>query len=388
MSPSKMSEEKSRFDEEAIELHRSHRGKLGISLKVPLETREDLSRAYTPGVGAVCKTLAADPKQMYELTPKGNMVAIVSDGSAVLGLGNIGPEGAYPVMEGKAALFKHFAGVDAFPIVLSTQDPAEIVEIVAKMSVGFGGINLEDIAAPHCFWIEEQLKNRLNIPIFHDDQHGTAIVVLAGLLNALKVLGRGKEVRIVLNGAGAAGIAVSKLLLLGGFQQQILVDTAGAIYEGRQEHMNSSKEEIARLTNPERRQGTLAEVIQGTDVFIGLSRAGALTADMVRSMAKDPIVFAMANPVPEIMPEEALSAGAAIMATGRSDFPNQLNNVLVFPGLFRGALDARVPRFTEDMFLRAAHALAEMVSTPTAEKIIPSPFETGIAHRVAQAVQM
>lgn len=375
------------FNQESLDLHRKNRGKIELSSKVPLENREDLSRAYTPGIAAISQAVAADENLMYELTPKGNMVAVVSDGSAVLGLGNIGPNGAYPVMEGKCLLFKKFGGVDAFPIVLKTQDVDEIVALVENISPGFGGINLEDIAAPRCFEVEEKLKARLNIPVFHDDQHGTAVVVLAGLINALKVVGKGKDVKIVLNGAGAAGIAITRLLLADGFRNLILVDTSGAIYEGRSENMNNAKVEMARETNPNKEKGLLQDVIKGADVFIGISKAGALTKEMVSGMNKDAIVFAMANPTPEIMPEEAKEAGAAVIATGRSDYPNQLNNVLVFPGIFRGALDARVKQFTQDMFIKAAHALAALVENPTTQKIIPSPFEGEVARAIAEAVK-
>jgi malate dehydrogenase (oxaloacetate-decarboxylating) len=375
------------FNQESLELHRKNRGKIELCSKVALENREDLSRAYTPGIAAISQAVAADESLMYELTPKGNMVAVVSDGSAVLGLGNIGPNGAYPVMEGKCLLFKKFGGVDAFPIVLKTQNVDEIVALVENISPGFGGINLEDIAAPRCFEIEEKLKARLDIPVFHDDQHGTAIVVLAGLINAIKVVGKSKDLKIILNGAGAAGIAISRLLLADGFRNLILVDTSGAIYEGRSENMNPAKIEMAHETNPNKEKGLLADVIRGADVFIGISKAGALTKEMVSTMNKDAIVFAMANPTPEIMPDEAKAAGAAIIATGRSDFPNQLNNVLVFPGIFRGALDARVKQFTREMFIKAAHALAALVENPSAEKIIASPFEGEVAKAIAQAVK-
>lgn len=375
------------FNQESLELHRKNRGKIELCSKVALENREDLSRAYTPGIAAISQAVAADEALMYELTPKGNMVAVVSDGSAVLGLGNIGPNGAYPVMEGKCLLFKKFGGVDAFPIVLKTQNVDEIVALVENISPGFGGINLEDIAAPRCFEVEEKLKARLDIPVFHDDQHGTAIVVLAGLINAIKVVGKNKDLKIILNGAGAAGIAISRLLLADGFRNLILVDTSGAIYEGRSENMNNAKVEMARETNPNKEKGLLADVIRGADVFIGISKAGALTKEMVSTMNKDAIVFAMANPTPEIMPDDAKAAGAAIIATGRSDFPNQLNNVLVFPGIFRGALDARVKQFTQEMFIKAAHALAALVENPSAEKIIASPFEGEVAKAIAQAVK-
>ncbi len=372
----------------ALALHRENHGKLGIVSKVPLANRDDLSLAYTPGVAAVSEALAADSALMYELTPKGNMVAVISDGSAVLGLGNIGPEGAYPVMEGKCLLMRQFAGLDAFPIVLKTQNTEEIISIVENLSPGFGGINLEDISAPRCFEVERRLKSLLEIPVFHDDQHGTAIVVLAGLINALKVVGKDKNVKIVLNGAGAAGIAISNLLLLAGYKNQIILDTQGAIYEGRLENMNSAKDEIAKKTNPECLRGELAEIMKNADVFIGISKGGLVSKEMVRSMAADAIVFAMANPVPEIMPEDALEAGAKIVASGRSDYPNQLNNVLVFPGMFRGALDHRIKQFDEKMFLNAANALAALVKNPTAEKIIPSPFDEGVASTIADSIKL
>lgn len=377
----------SNFDDEALELHRKNKGKLGVAAKVPLENKDDLSRAYTPGVAAVSRALAADATLMYELTPKGNTVAVVSDGSAVLGLGNIGAAGAYPVMEGKALLFKRFAGIDAYPLVLSTQNTEEIVNVICAIAEGFGGINLEDIAAPRCFEVEAKLKERLKIPVFHDDQHGTAIVVLAGLINALKVVSKGKEVRIVINGAGAAGIAIAELLLAYGFKHLVLLDSSGALYEGRAENMNPVKMELAKKTNPERKQGALADVLRGADVFIGVSRAGLVSKEMVRSMAVQAIVFAMANPDPEISETDAREAGAAVVATGRSDSQNQLNNVLVFPGIFRGALDAHFTSFTETMFLAAAEALAALVPEPTTEKIIPTPFEAGVSNAVAEAVK-
>ncbi|MEK7145562.1 MAG: NADP-dependent malic enzyme, partial [Patescibacteria group bacterium] len=328
------------LNQASLDLHRKHRGKFEINSKVPLENKGDLSLAYTPGVGAVSKALHENPALMYELTPKGNMVAVISDGSAVLGLGNVGPAAAYPVMEGKCLLFKRFAGVDAIPLILETQDTEEIIEMVSKLAINFGGINLEDIASPRCFEIEEALKVRLKIPVFHDDQHGTAIVVLAGLLNALKVVEKDKSVKVVINGAGAAGISIAKLLHQAGFPQLILVDTAGALYKGRSEHMNSAKEEIVHHTNPNLEKGSLTEIVKEADVLIGVSQAGLFNKEMIQSMATNPVVFALANPVPEIMPDLAKEAGAAVIATGRSDFPNQLNNVLAFPGVFRGALDA------------------------------------------------
>lgn len=373
------------FDDASLALHRQNKGKLGVFSKVAVKNRQDLSVAYTPGVAAVSMALAADPSLMYELSPKGNTIAVVSDGSAVLGLGNVGPAAAYPVMEGKALLFKEFGGVDAYPLVLKTQDVDAIVELVCNLADGFGGINLEDIAAPRCFEVEEKLKARLDIPVFHDDQHGTAIVVLAGLINALKVVGKDLHARIVVNGAGAAGLSVTKLLLAHGFNNVIIVDSRGAVVKGREE-MNSVKVALAERTNPDGLSGDLATVMKGADVFIGVSKAGLVSQDMVRSMAPKAIVFAMANPVPEITEEEARAAGAAVTATGRSDCANQLNNVLVFPGLFRGALDARIKQFDESMFLRAAEALAAIVSEPTAEHFIPSPFEEGVAQIIAKTI--
>ncbi len=384
------------FDEASLALHRKNKGKLGVFAKVPVKNREELSTAYTPGVAAVSLALAADPSLLYELTPKGNTVAIVSDGSAVLGLGNIGSAGAYPVMEGKALLFKEFANVDAYPIVVKTQDVDAIVDLVCNIADGFGGINLEDIAAPRCFEVEEKLKARLDIPVFHDDQHGTAIVVLAGLINALKATGRfpmqgaidpsiKAEVSMVVNGSGAAGIAIADLLLEYGFKNIVVVDTQGALVEGR-EGMNSSKETMAKRSNPYKKSGGLADVMVGADVFIGVSKAGLVSQEMVRSMAPNSIVFAMANPVPEITEEEARAGGAAVTATGRSDCANQLNNVLVFPGIFRGALDARIKTFTNTMFLKAAEALAQTVPHPSVEKFIPSPFEEGVAQTIAKAI--
>lgn len=376
----------SSFDEASLELHRRNKGKLSVCAKVPVTNREELSTAYTPGVAAVSLAIAENPAVMYELTPKANSVAIVSDGSAVLGLGNVGSAAAYPVMEGKALLFKEFGGIDAYPIVVKTQNVDEIVELVCNISDGFGGINLEDISAPRCFEVEEKLKLRLNIPVFHDDQHGTAIVVLAGLINALKAVEKDANVRIVINGSGAAGLSIAGLLCSYGFKNIVVVDSIAALCEGRAD-MNSAKVAMAAKTNPEKLQGNLATVLKGADVFIGVSKAGLVTSEMVKTMAKDAIVFAMANPVPEISEEEARAAGAAVTATGRSDCANQLNNVLVFPGIFRGALDGRIDQFTEDMFLNAAAALAALVPVPSREKIIPSPFEPGVAEAIAKAVR-
>lgn len=375
--------------EEALELHRLNQGKFAISPKVKVENAKDLTLAYSPGVAEPCKEIYSDKNKVYEYTAKGNMVGIVTNGTAVLGLGNIGASAAIPVMEGKAVLFKAFAGVDAVPICLDTVNVDEMVRTVKLLEPQFGGINLEDIAAPACFEIEERLKSELNIPVFHDDQHGTAIVTLAGLINALKVTGKKmQDIRVVANGAGAAGIATVKLLLSAGVKDVIMCDTKGAIYEGRMEGMNTVKSIIAKNTNQHKVSGTLAEVIAGADVFIGVSVAGALTAEMVRSMNKDSIIFAMANPDPEIHPEEALAVGAKVVGTGRSDYPNQINNVLAFPGIFRGALDTRATNITEDMKVAAAYAIAGLVSENelTPDYIIPRPFDPRVAPAVAAAV--
>jgi len=375
------------FSKEALELHREHGGKLEVHSKVPLGTREDLSRAYTPGVGQVCIEIAKDQGKAYEYTLKGNTVAVVSDGSSILGLGNLGAKAAIPVMEGKAILFKEFAGVDAFPICLDTQDTEEIIKAVKQIAPVFGAINLEDISAPRCFEIERRLRAELDIPIMHDDQHGTATVVLAGLINAIKVRGISKEeAKIIFSGAGAAGTAVAKILIAYGFKNIILVDSKEAIYVGRPD-LNEEKKELAALTNPEKISGSLAEVIKGADIFVGVSKAGLLTADMVKSMNDRPIIFALANPVPEIMPDVAKDAGAFIVATGRSDFPNQVNNVLGFPGLFRGALDNKIKQFDDTMFLRAAEALAGTVVSPSPEMILPSPLDKRVVALIALAVR-
>ena len=369
-----------------LQFHEQSKGKIGTYSKVPLRNRDDLSLAYTPGVAEVSRAIAKDRKLAYRYTSKGNLVAVVSDGSAVLGLGNIGGAAAMPVMEGKSVIFKEFGGIDAFPICLATQDQEEIVLIVQSIAPTFGAINLEDIAAPKCFYIEEKLKQTLDIPVFHDDQHGTAIVVLAGLLNALKVAKKKRDsARIVISGAGAAGVATTKFLLSYGFKDIILSDTRGAIYAGRKEHMNPSKEEIAQLTNKGKIKGTLADAVKGADVFIGVSAPGILTPAMVKSMKK-PIIFAMANPIPEIMPDEAKKAGAVVVATGRSDFPNQINNSLAFPGVFRGALDSGAKQITEGMKVAAAEALAGIVKTPTQESIIPSMFDRNVVKAIAKAV--
>ena len=367
---------------EALELHRKHHGKLAIASKVPLNTKEDLSLAYTPGVAEPCLEIAKDRAKVYEYTIKGNSVAVVTDGTAVLGLGDIGPEAGLPVMEGKAILFKEFAGIDAFPICLATRDTEEIIATVKRIAPSFGGINLEDIAAPKCFEIEERLRAELDIPVMHDDQHGTAVVVLAALTNALKVVGkRLEDVSIVLSGAGAAGIAVATMLRDAGAKDLALCDRVGVLRRGRPENMNRYKAVFAIDTE----KRTLADALRDADVFIGLSSGGLVSEDMVRSMAKDAIVFAMANPEPEILPEAAKRGGAKVVATGRSDFENQVNNVLAFPGIFRGALDAKA-RITDKMLLAAAMALAGLVKTPSENYIIPDVLDRRVAPAVADAV--
>ncbi len=349
----------------------------------------DLAVVYTPGVAEPCRKINKNITDVYKYTCKGNMVAVVSDGTAVLGLGDIGPEAALPVMEGKAVLFKHFAGVDAFPICLATKDPDKIVETVALLAPGFGGINLEDISAPRCFEIEEKLKKILNIPVFHDDQHGTAIVVLSGLINALKVVNKDiGKIKLVVNGAGASATAVLKFIISAGAKNTIMCDSKGIIYEGRKEHMNSSKEEMAKIPNKEKVKDTLAEAVTGADVFLGLSAAGVLKPEMVKTMAKDAIVFAMANPTPEIMPDEAKAAGARIVATGHSDFPNQVNNCLGFPGIFKGALKVRASQINEEMKLAAAYALASLISEEELNEnnIIANAFDPRVVERESEAV--
>lgn len=369
----------------SLKLHKKLKGKIAVSPKIKVTSKKELSLAYTPGVAAVSQKTFQDPESAYELTIKANSVAVVSDGSAVLGLGNIGPLGALPVMEGKALLFKEFAGIDAWPIVLDTQDSKEIIQIVKAIAPGFGGINLEDISAPRCFEVEGALQE-IGIPVFHDDQHGTAIVILAALTNAAKVVGKKlADLRIVINGAGAAGQAIARILLSTGVGEIILLDSKGIIYQGRGQ-LDPFKEKLAKLTNQAKIAGDLEKAVNGVDVFIGVSKAGLLTEKMVRTMGQDPIVIALANPVPEIMPDLAKKAGAAIVATGRSDFPNQVNNVLAFPGVFRGALDSRVSQISEEMKLRAAKALAGLVKKPTAENIIPSPFDKRVVKSVAKAV--
>ena len=375
--------------EDALKIHRDNRGKLEVTGKIEVKDQSGLSLAYTPGVAEPCKEIAKDPEKVYEYTVKGNMVAVVTDGTAVLGLGDIGAPAALPVMEGKALLFKSFAGVDAFPICLNTTDVDKIVEIVTMLEPVFGGINLEDIAAPACFEVEKKLKERMSIPIFHDDQHGTAVIVLAALLNALKITGKElADISVVINGAGAAGIAIVKIMLSAGVKNIIICDRKGIIYQGRPEGMNWAKEEMAEVTNKENKKGDLAAALVGADVFIGVSTANVVTPEMVESMNKDPIIFALANPVPEIDPKVAKEAGARVVGTGRSDYPNQINNVLAFPGIFRGALDVRATDINEEMKLAAARALAEIIPEEelSADYIIPKPFDPRVAPAVARAV--
>ncbi|GIN74715.1 putative NAD-dependent malic enzyme 4 [Bacillus sp. J14TS2] len=375
--------------EEALHMHKLHKGKLESKSKVEVKNAKDLSLAYSPGVAEPCKVIYEKPEMQYDYTMKGNMVGVVTNGTAVLGLGNIGPEAALPVMEGKAVLFKSFAGVDAFPICLKTTDVEEMIQTVKLLEPNFGGINLEDIAAPECFTIENRLKRETSIPVFHDDQHGTAIVTVAGLVNALKLTNRKMNtIKVVLNGAGAAGIAIIKLLSSYGVRDVIMCDSKGAIYEGRQEGMNAVKEEVAKYTNLHKLNGKLADVIKNTDVFIGVSVAGALTSEMIQSMNENPIIFAMANPDPEVMPPEAKAAGAMVIGTGRSDFPNQVNNVLAFPGIFRGALDVRATHINEEMKQAAVQAIANLISDEkrSTDYIIPDPFDPRVAPNVAAAV--
>ena len=376
-------------NEEALKAHEEWNGKLSTEAKSKVDSREALAIAYTPGVAEPCKEIAKDKDLAYKYTWKANTIAVVSDGSAVLGLGNIGPEAAMPVMEGKAVLFKEFGGVNAVPICLDTQDTEEIIKAVKYIAPGFGGINLEDISAPRCFEIEERLKAELNIPVFHDDQHGTAIVVLAASINALKVTGKKKEdCKIVVNGAGAAGVAISKLLLKYGFGSVTLCDSRGIVSADRTD-LNDTKKEMLKITNPENRSGKLADAVVGTDIFVGVSAPGVLTADMIKTMNADPIIFAMANPVPEIMPDEAKAAGARIVGTGRRDFPNQINNVVAFPGIFRGALEARAPQITEEMKLAAAEAIAAAVPADKLceDNIMPEAFDPHVRDAVSEAVK-
>lgn len=376
-------------NEKALMMHEKWNGKLETVSKSPVKTREDLAVAYTPGVAEPCKVIAQDKEAAYKYTMKANTVAIVSDGSAVLGLGNIGPHAAMPVMEGKAVLFKEFGGVNAVPICLDTQDTEEIIKVVTWLAPTFGGINLEDISAPRCFEIEERLKATLDIPVFHDDQHGTAIVVLAGIINALKVVGKEKEnCRVVINGAGSAGIAIAKLLLTYGFPDIIICDSKGIISKSTP-NMNWIKKQMAEVTNLSGMNGTLADALKGADIFVGVSAPGVVTPEMVASMNRDSILFALANPIPEIMPDLAKSAGARIVGTGRSDFPNQVNNVVAFPGIFKGALEGRAPQITEEMKLAAAEAIAGLVpeSELGDDNIMPEAFNPKVAELVAEAVK-
>jgi len=374
---------------DTLKMHKENQGKLSVHSKVPLRNAEDLSLAYSPGVAEPCMEIYEDERKVYDYTMKGNLVAVISNGTAVLGLGNIGPKAAMPVMEGKAVLFKSFADVDAFPLCLDTTDSDKIVETVKLLEPTFGGVNLEDIKAPECFVIEERLKKICNIPVFHDDQHGTAIVTAAGLLNALKLANKKiEEIRVVANGAGSAGVAIVKLLIKMGIKDVILCDTKGIIYEGRSAGMNSFKEEMARITNKEKKQGSLADAMVGADVFVGVSAPGAVTKEMIRSMNHQSIIFAMANPVPEIMPEKATEAGALVVGTGRSDFPNQVNNVLAFPGIFRGALDVQAKEINDEMKLAAVYAIAGLIEEEElhAEYVIPNAFDPRVAAFVAAAV--
>lgn len=375
---------------ESLKLHYDWQGKIEVTLRAPLETADDLSLAYTPGVAQPCLEIQKDVSKSYDLTRRGNLVAVITDGTAVLGLGDIGPEAGMPVMEGKCALFKRFGNVDAIPLCVRSKNVDEIVETVRLIAGSFGGVNLEDISAPRCFEIERRLKECCDIPIFHDDQHGTAVVTLAAMLNALKLVGKDiHDIRVVTSGAGAAGLAIIRLLIAMGLDSHhvILCDRHGAIYEGRDD-LNPQKEEMAKITNSGHKAGTLAEMLVDADVFIGVSAPHCVTPEMVKSMAKDPIIFAMANPTPEIMPDEALAAGAAVMGTGRSDFPNQINNVLAFPGIFRGALDVRASDINDAMKIAAAKAIADFVTPEklSAEYIIPSPLEEGVSAAVAKAV--
>ena len=376
------------YAEESLKMHYNLKGKIEVTARAAVDSKEALSLAYTPGVAESCLEIQKNPDKSFDLTRRWNTVAVVTDGTAVLGLGDIGPEAGMPVMEGKCVLFKAFGDVDAIPLCVRSKDVDDIVKTVSLLAGSFGGINLEDISAPRCFEIEEKLKKCCDIPIFHDDQHGTAVITLAGLLNALKVVGKNlNEVKIVTSGAGAAGIAIIKLLMSMGLKNVIMTDRQGAIYEGR-EGLNAIKKEMAKITNSARQKGTLAEVIKDADVFIGVSAPKTLTADMVKTMAKDPIIFACANPTPEIFPEEAKAAGAAVISTGRSDYPNQVNNVLCFPALFRGALDVRASEINDEMKVAAAHAIADLVSPDelNAEYILPQPFDPRIKDAVAAAV--
>lgn len=378
------------YNEEALKMHELHKGKIEIKSKVRVENRDDLSTAYTPGVAEPCRKIHENTENVYKYTAKGNLVAVLTDGSAVLGLGNIGPEAAMPVMEGKSVLFKNYANVDAFPICLATQDTEEIINAAKYIAPTFGGINLEDIQAPKCFEIERRLQEALDIPVFHDDQHGTAIVVCAALINALKLTGKSMDkIKVVLNGPGAAGTAIIKMMLSLGISDIIACDSKGIVVEGREGKLNEHKSELAQITNKQKLNGSLRDALVGADVFIGVSGPNAVTEEMVRSMNTNAIVFAMANPIPEIMPEDAKRGGAAVIGTGRSDFPNQINNVLAFPGVFRGALDARAKRITDDMKKAAVYAIAGLVGDDELSEnyIIPGPFDNRVVKSVAKAVQ-
>ena len=377
------------YAKESLRLHGEWKGKIEVVTRVPVENKDDLSLAYTPGVAQPCLEIQKDVNKSYELTRRWNMCLVVTDGSAVLGLGNIGPEAGMPVMEGKCVLFKAFGDVDAFPLCIKSNDVDEIVNTIYMISGSFGGVNLEDISAPRCFEIEKKLKEKCDIPIFHDDQHGTAIITLAGLTNALKVVGKKKEdVRIVMNGAGAAAISIARLLLTAGFKNITLCDRKGAIYEGRPEGMNPIKDEMAKVTNLAKKSGSLADMLVGTDVFIGVSAPGAVTTEMVKTMNKDAVVFACANPTPEIFPDDAKAGGAKVVSTGRSDFPNQINNVLAFPGIFRGAFDVRAKEINDEMKLAASEALANLITDEelSPEYIIPKAFDKRVGPAVAKAV--
>lgn len=374
------------YKEESLKLHKKLRGKISVESKAELNNREDLSLLYTPGVAAPCLEIAENQEKVKDYTNSAHTVAVISDGSAVLGLGNIGAKASIPVMEGKAVLFKRFANIDAFPIVLDTQDTEEIIQTIKNLAPSFGGINLEDISAPRCFEIEKRLDKELDIPVFHDDQHGTAIVVLAGIINALKITCKDLNAKVVMNGSGAAGVAITKLLHAYGLTNIIVCDSRGIISKGR-DNLNSTKEELLEFTNKENLQGNLRDAIKGADIFIGVSKENLLTKEDVQTMNKDSIIMAMANPTPEILPDEAKKGGARIVATGRSDFPNQLNNVLVFPGIFKGFLRTGVEYVTMDMKLNAAKALANLVENPTEDKIIPEPFDDGVADAIADSVK-
>ncbi|MCH4006374.1 MAG: NAD-dependent malic enzyme [Eubacterium sp.] len=377
------------YAKESLRLHGEWGGKIEVVSRVPVKDKDDLSLAYTPGVAQPCLEIQKDENRAYDLTRKWNMCAVITDGSAVLGLGDIGPQAAMPVMEGKCVLFKSFADVDAFPLCVDSKDVDTFVNTVALISKSFGGINLEDISAPRCFEIERKLKERCDIPIFHDDQHGTAVITLAGLTNALRVVGKKKEdVKVVTSGAGAAAISITKLLLSAGFKNIVMTDRRGAIYKGREEGMNWIKKEMAEVTNQDMQKGSLADVLKGADVFIGVSAPGLVTKEMVKSMNKDAIIFACANPTPEIFPDEAAEGGAAVISTGRSDFPNQINNVLAFPGIFRGAFDVRASEINEEMKMAAAQALADLIKPEelSAEYIIPKAFDPAVGPAVAKAV--